>query len=186
MFEIVFDSLRDDFTAEAFQECYRRNTTRLQEVARSTNFRFTKNQHVDIKRILENEDCHDLHDLTESLTYAFLQSYGHIRFLIAVPQHSLAARLCEQNNPAAKWGGVLGCHGFLYGNVDDQLILHETLHIFGASDCYEFGDDGLSDLTCGHKNCIMQYNPCKVTLQSPQWLCEPNVRNICTRLEGCS
>ncbi|MFW5872082.1 MAG: hypothetical protein ACOCUT_03160 [bacterium] len=185
MFEIIFDSVRDDFTPEHFEELYRRNMTKLKEVIGPTKFRFTKNLEVDLRRIIKSEDFRDVHELIVSISDAFDESYNLSRFLIALPQDSDAARLSLKNNPNAKWGGVIGSCGFVYGPVTDELILHETLHIFDADDCYMFSDVGFNDLTCGHSNCIMQYDPNKASLQSQEWICQPNVRKIQNRLKSC-
>lgn len=178
MFEIIFDSVRDDFTPEHFEDLYRRNMTKLKEVIGPTKFRFTKNLEVGLRYILKNQDFQDLGQVIESFIDAFIESYGHFRFLIAVPQDSDAARLSLKNNRNAKWGCVIGSCGFVYGPVTDELILHETLHIFGADDCYMFSDEEFNDLTCGHSNCIMRYDPNKASLQSQEWICQPNVRKI--------
>jgi hypothetical protein len=180
MIEIIFDSIREDFTSKDLENCYKQNKAKLEEILGSNTICFTKNLEVDIRRILKSNQFQDLNDMSGSLGDVFSESYGHCRILIAVSLDSDVARFCLMNKPNALWGGALGTCGFVYGNTTDQLILHETLHIFGADDCYK---EGSNELTCGLTNCIMQYDPSKATLQAQEWICKPNIDKIQARLK---
>lgn len=101
--------------------------------------------------------------------------------------HSLVQR-CLQSNPGALWGATLGRLAVVYGCYHEAVFCHETLHLLGATDCYDT-DEPTRDRrpTCGVSSCIMQYDSVAGYAVGKRLLCDQNLKRIseqCARHAG--
>jgi hypothetical protein len=88
------------------------------------------------------------------------------------------SNLCKkalEMNPHALWGCACGRLAAVYKANDMCPIWHETLHLFGAIDCYD--DDSPNSINCENQNCLMQYASVTETLE----LCNYNITLLAER-----
>ena len=88
------------------------------------------------------------------------------------------SNLCKKaldENPHALWGCRCGRLAAVYKANKMSPIWHETLHLFGAKDCYD--DNSLYSISCGNQNCLMQYASDTETLE----LCNENLKLLAER-----
>lgn len=102
------------------------------------------------------------------------------RLVICCPSDHLLAARAKSANEVAHWGlswpGMLALvYHFHNGLPQRQIVLHETLHVLGANDCYN--PDRLESV-CPLHGCIMQYAPAAGNVRPWPYLCESNLERI--------
>lgn len=174
--EVLYLSVRDDVTTAWLGETLQRISASLAGAVGGSLPAFRPIDPPTCDACLTPERFNEIDEVASCFTEALFRIHSHARCLILVDNDHSIARLCRQNNKHALWGSVLGCSGFVYGNVDERVILHECLHLLGATDCYAFDEaDSLNDLTCRHSNCLMQHDPTRVDLARQDVVCRGNV-----------
>ncbi len=99
--------------------------------------------------------------------------------ILACPDDHDLAQSTRANNPQAIWGGALGPLALVYRPENKFLVWHEAMHLLGAQDCY----DNAGRRTCLLDNCLMQYVPCKHTVEDWPFLCDANVQRVRERIQ---
>ena len=101
--------------------------------------------------------------------------YEHAVGIFLCDLHHRIAKLAIQANRHALWGAAYDGIAFVYGEMGRYVVWHETLHLFGADDCYELPNEGP---TCNLTNCIMQYAPTTTRVGNWPFLCEENISRV--------
>ena len=100
------------------------------------------------------------------------------RLLVCCLEGASLAQKCLEAEPKALWGAKCGRLAVVY-KLSTCAIWHESLHLLGATDCYNKENlDAKPEPTCKHKQCIMQYEPTRGTVDGRLPLCNKNVELI--------
>ena len=128
-------------------------------------------------RELNAPEC--IQDVGTHVLEVLSPQYGFGRTVLLCDPSHVFARCARKAAPHAEWGVACGCLAIVYGSTDKYVIWHETLHLFGAEDCYNPGNpNGHPNPNCGQPNCIMQYAPTVANVGNWPFLCGENVSRV--------
>lgn len=93
---------------------------------------------------------------------------SHVTVYCPDPSHP-AVRAARGRLRHALWGiNLAGTLSLTYAARNPYALWHESLHLLGAEDHYDFRDFGA---TCPLPTCVMQYAPDERTVGSRPFLC---------------
>jgi hypothetical protein len=100
------------------------------------------------------------------------------KILLYCPGHTALREAVRRRESKILWGGSLGFLSMVWQGQNKQLLWHETLHLLGAEDCYDFENCKKQPKCLLDSCCIMQWEPCPENCGEELVLCAENIARV--------
>ncbi len=158
--KLLFGDLRSSSSLDSWAHWMNELSVALKQYPAEVDLRPQMMDRRDLTDIAKVHNAKSIYDITEHIVETLVPRYGHGRAVLVCESGHPFAQLSRNSLEYAEWGIANGCVALVYGSVEKGVIWHETLHLLGATDCYNTSNPMENPgPTCELPTCIMCFAP---------------------------